>query len=348
MLVLSPAITSHQPELHCFEVMGIQRFYIVLAMLFVLVREGGAVTFTFVNRCTGTVWPGILSNAGSARMDPTGFVLPPGTARAVLAPSGWSGRLWARTGCTQDATGKVVCATGDCGSGTLECAGRGAAPPATLAEFTLDGGGRNDFYDVSLVDGYNLPMLVEPAGSSAAAAGSMTCAPAGCAADLNARCPAELRVMGGAACRSACDAFGKPEFCCSGAYANPNTCHPTAYSQVFKSACPRSYSYAYDDPTSTFTCAGGRDYTITFCPVATPSLKSAGPGSTTTPTTTPGVTTDTPPEMPRPAGGGGGQGVMLGDNSWLASLATGDASSSPAASRLALLAAALALQLLRL
>ncbi|EAZ26241.1 hypothetical protein OsJ_10109 [Oryza sativa Japonica Group] len=109
--------------------MGIQRICIVLGMLFILVREGGAVTFTFVNRCTGTVWPGILSNAGSARMDPTGFELPPGAARAVPAPTGWSGRLWARTGCTQDGTGKVVCATGDCGSGTLECAGRGAAPP---------------------------------------------------------------------------------------------------------------------------------------------------------------------------------------------------------------------------
>uniref|UniRef100_J3LLW4 Thaumatin-like protein n=1 Tax=Oryza brachyantha TaxID=4533 RepID=J3LLW4_ORYBR len=205
--------------------MGIQRICVVLGMLFILVREGGAVTFTFVNRCTGTVWPGILSNAGSARMDPTGFELPPGTARAVPAP----------TGC--------------------------------------------------------------------------------------------------------------------GAYANPNTCRPTAYSQVFKSACPRSYSYAYDDPTSTFTCAGGRDYTITFCPVATPSLKSAGGTTTPTPTTTvPGVTTDVPPEMPRTAGGGGGgagQGVMLGDNSWLASLATGDASSSPA-SRLALLAAPLALLTLQL
>ena len=309
-------------------------------------------TLTFVNRCTGTVWPGILSNAGRARLDPTGFELPPGAARAVPTPSGWSGRLWARTGCAQDATGKVVCATGDCGSGTLECAGRGAAPPATLAEFTLDGSGRNDFYDVSLVDGYNLPMLVEPAGGSGST--GTTCAAAGCVADLNARCPAELRSVGGAACRSACDAFGKPEYCCSGAYANPNTCRPTAYSQVFKSACPQSYSYAFDDPTSIFTCAGGRDYTITFCPVAIPSLKSAGGGgATTTPTTTvPGATTDAPPEMPRQsggqAGGGGvdGQGVMLGYNSWLASLATGDASSVP--SRLALLAALLALFMLQL
>jgi hypothetical protein len=230
--------------------------------------EGRAATFTFVNRCTGAVWPGIQSNAGSSRLDPTGFVLPPGTSRAVPTPSGWSGRLWARTACAQDASGKFVCGTGDCGSGSLECNGQNAATPATLAEFTLDGSGGNDFYDVSLVDGYNLPMLIEPSGGGGA--GETTCAAAGCAADLNMRCPAELRALGGAACRSACDAFGKPEYCCSGAYANPNTCRPTPYSQLFKSACPKSYSYAYDDPTSTFTCSGGRDYTITFCPVATP------------------------------------------------------------------------------
>jgi hypothetical protein len=107
------------------------------------------------------VWPGIQSNAGSSRLDTTGFVLPPGTSRAVPALSGWS-----RTGCGQDVSGKVVCATGDCGSGSLECNGQNAATPATLAEFTLASAGGNDFYDVSLVDGYNLPILVEPAGGA--------------------------------------------------------------------------------------------------------------------------------------------------------------------------------------
>jgi hypothetical protein len=33
-------------------------------------------------------------------------------------------------------------------------------PPATLAEFTIGGGGggAHDYYDISVVDGYNLPM----------------------------------------------------------------------------------------------------------------------------------------------------------------------------------------------
>jgi hypothetical protein len=42
------------------------------------------------------------------------------------------------------------------------------------------------------------------------------------------------------------------------------------YAKVFKDACPTAYSFPYDDPTSTFTCAGTStrdvDYTITFCP----------------------------------------------------------------------------------
>ena len=161
---------------------------VATALLVVAASVCGASASTLVlyNRCGETVWPGIQSNAGSSRLDPTGFALPAGASRAVPAPSGWSGRVWARTGCVQDAgSGKVACATGDCGSGSLECDGRNAATPATLAEFTLDPAGGNDFYDVSLVDGYNLPVVVEPAGGGGAT--TTTCAAAGCAADLSER-----------------------------------------------------------------------------------------------------------------------------------------------------------------
>ena len=44
----------------------------------------------------------------------------------------------------------------------LGCAGRGGEPPVSLAEFTLNGHGGQDYYDVSLVDGYNLPVFIEP------------------------------------------------------------------------------------------------------------------------------------------------------------------------------------------
>ncbi|KAJ9692437.1 hypothetical protein PVL29_011478 [Vitis rotundifolia] len=126
--------------------------------------------------------------------------------------SGWSGRFWRRTGCNFDGLGS--CVTGDCGSGTIECNGADAAPPATLVEFTL-GTGRQDFYDVNLVDSCNLSMIVE--GS----AWSGMCASTGCTVDLNQGCLVELKVGDGSMCRSACEAFGSPEHSCSSAYSTP-------------------------------------------------------------------------------------------------------------------------------
>lgn len=223
-------------------------------------------SFKFINKCRRTIWPGLLSGANSAQLPTTGFTLKSGESRTVTIPRSWSGRLWGRTFCSEDSSGKFSCLTGDCGSGKLECAGSGATPPATLAEFTLNGAGGLDFYDVSLVDGYNLPMLVIPKKVKRGGCGAT-----GCLIDLNAACPSELRLaaresgMIGLACRSACEAFGNPEFCCSEGHSTPDTCGPSVYSLFFKYACPRSYSYAYDDKTSTYTCPNA-DYVIIFCP----------------------------------------------------------------------------------
>ncbi|CAL2274048.1 unnamed protein product [Prunus armeniaca] len=279
--------------------MGTQFSYCITLLLLIIAKGVTGATFTFTNKCDFTVWPGILASAGSPKLDSTGFELAKGSSRSFQAPTGWSGRFWGRTGCNFDGSGHGSCSTGDCGSGQLECNGAGAAPPATLAEFTL-GSGSQDFYDVSLVDGYNLPMIVEGSG------GSGTCGSTGCATDLNRRCPAELKVEGGGACKSACDAFGSPEYCCNGEYGSPSTCKPSMYSQLFKSACPKSYSYAYDDASSTFTCTGA-DYTITFCASLLPSVKSA--------TDSPSQTTD---------GSGSDSGSDLLASSLLADLAAGD------------------------
>ncbi|TKV94446.1 hypothetical protein SEVIR_9G295200v4 [Setaria viridis] len=265
--------------------MAAHSWLLAFAAALVLIHGARSATFTIANGCGYTVWPGLLSSAGSGPLPTTGFALAPGESRAVAAPAGWSGRLWGRTLCAANAaSGRFACATGDCGSGDVQCNGGGAATPATLAEFTLDGSGGLDFFDVSLVDGYNLPMVVTPTASSSSGGGGSSsgkCAATGCAAELNAACPAGLRVDAAAdgpvACRSACDAFGDAQYCCSGAYGSPSACRPSAYSQFFKAACPRAYSYAYDDATSTFTCAAGStDYTVTFCPGVPTSVKSTG------------------------------------------------------------------------
>ncbi|WJX55753.1 Thaumatin-like protein 1 [Trifolium repens] len=249
---------------------------LITLTLFQFLTGSYSTTFTIVNKCSYTVWPGILSSAGTPPFSTTGFALQPGESNSLAAPPSWSGRLWGRTLCSQDPTGKFSCITGDCDSSTIECAGKNAIPPATLAEFTLNGDGGLDFFDVSLVDGYNLPMLIEPHGETSGG----NCTVTGCSVDLNAACPMELKVMSskggeGVACKSACEAFGDPQYCCSGDYSTPATCKPSSYSQLFKSACPRAYSYAYDDGTSTFTCASA-DYTITFCPTPSPSSIKSG------------------------------------------------------------------------
>ncbi|XP_058747825.1 pathogenesis-related thaumatin-like protein 3.5 [Vicia villosa] len=233
--------------------------------------------FTITNNCPYTIWPGTLAGAGTPPLPTTGFQLDSGQAVKLTSVPGWSGRIWARTGCTFDATGIGKCQTGDCG-GRLECDGNGAAPPTSLFEITLGQGDQQDYYDVSMVDGYNLPLLVLPRGVY----GKSACNSTGCVTDLNIGCPKELQVVDGdgyqgsvIGCKSACEAFGSDQYCCSGQFANPTICQPSYYSTIFKKACPRAYSYAFDDGSSTFTCKA-YEYDIVFCPTSSKINKPNG------------------------------------------------------------------------
>ncbi|KAF2299559.1 hypothetical protein P3X46_017399 [Hevea brasiliensis] len=259
------------------------RMVLGLPLIFIsfLVSRSYSCTITITNNCPHTIWPGTLAGSGTPQLSATGFRLDPGQGVRIPTVPGWSGRIWARTGCTFDESGLGSCQTGDCG-GRLECDGIGATPPASLFEITLGKGNDKDFYDVSIVDGYNLPLVASPRGVHGA------CNATGCASDINMGCPRELQVVGrdggeGAgvvACKSACEAFGLDQYCCSGEFANPTTCRPSFYSTIFKRACPRAYSYAFDDGTSTFTCKA-YDYAIVFCPNANEIRISDGTIGTT-------------------------------------------------------------------
>jgi hypothetical protein len=226
----------------------------------------------FVNRCTTTIWVGALTGKASYVLPANGgFQLPPGETHTVPISGEWGGRFWGRTGCTFDRTGKGTCQTGDCG-GREECGGIGGKPPATLAEFFFPKDTGDDFYDVSLVDGYNLPVGIAPRPGTFTRKNSQSiydCGHPSCVSDLNDTCPADLQQKASSgdviACLSACERFNTDEYCCRGAHSTPETCPATSYSEIFKAACPTAYSYAYDDKTSTFTCQG-EDYDITFCP----------------------------------------------------------------------------------
>lgn len=238
---------------------------------FVLIAGVTSRNFTIENKCDYNVWPGIVT---TVPLSTTGFLLKKGEARVINAPSSWSGKFWGRSLCSTNSTGDFSCATGDCGSGKVECSGARGRPPATLAEFTLDGFNGQDFYDLSVVDGYNLPLVVVPQRPQS----GRTCNSIGCVVNLTKTCPSELKVTGNSseeqpiACMNACQKFKLDEFCCSGEYSTPQKCQPTLYSQNFKKECPLAYSYAFDDTTSTFTCSNSPNYVITFCPPITPNM----------------------------------------------------------------------------
>ncbi|PKA61393.1 Thaumatin-like protein [Apostasia shenzhenica] len=195
--------------------------------------------------------------------DAGGFFLPSGQTKKVQAPSSWTGRFWARTGCNFSSGSTPSCQTGDC-LGLLSCNGTIGSPPATLIEVSIQENSSNpSFYDVSLVDGYNLPVSVStwPANPK--------CSIAGCTGSVNDACPQELQVLDQkgdvAACKSACLAFGHDAFCCRGTYGSPRTCKPTVYSKLFKQACPSYFSFAYDAPAPIVSCSS-KNFVINFCP----------------------------------------------------------------------------------
>ncbi len=220
---------------------------------------------TFVNDVDQTIWVAGAQQTAQPALTTTGWVLPAGQSLSVAVPDKWNGRFWGRTGCSFDASGNGRCRTGDCG-GHFQCTGYGSIP-ATLAEFNLDAWDGLDFYDVSMVDGSNLPMYINISGGETKdPISSDGCIAAGCTKPV--QCPAALQVDGGAGCESACGVFGTDQYCCRGQWASRTACQPTQwpvdYAAVFKEAEPYAYSYVDDDATSVFTCKDGCDYRITF------------------------------------------------------------------------------------
>ncbi|XP_055349015.1 uncharacterized protein LOC129595901 [Paramacrobiotus metropolitanus] len=171
----------------------------------------------FVNNCNQPIWVGAQGNPlpfkGGFQLDAKKSAVKqiPGNTEAA--------RFWPRTGCRTE-NGKFICQTGDCGAPPnkfgMECNGIGGQPPATLAEFTfLEGANQHDFYDLSNVDGYNVPMKIEPVGGSKAPGAPVdkfNCGAPKCTMDLN-KCPAELKMnkAGTVVCASICAAVNNAE-----------------------------------------------------------------------------------------------------------------------------------------
>jgi len=247
--------------------------FLIVGILCQLLALSLAKNFRSYSNCPFPVWVGILGNSGKPAPANGGFRVDTWTYRDVDFPDDWAGRFWGRTDCDEN-TGH--CVTGDCGN-KIECGGAGGIPPVSLAEITLTGWQNQDYYDISLVDGYNLPMQIKPVNGKQTGRpdSHYDCTVSGCNSDLNVDCPSELAVVYNGytvACMSACEKFQTDEYCCRGDHGTPDTCKssdwPVNYPAIFKAHCPDAYSYAYDDAMSTFTCASdpGTSYEVIFCP----------------------------------------------------------------------------------
>ncbi|XP_037409402.1 PR5-like receptor kinase [Triticum dicoccoides] len=209
-----------------------------LLLILLLAATSEATTFKIINQCTYTVWPAALPGGG--------VKLDPGETWALNMPAGTSaGRIWPRTGCSLLGEGGS-CQTGDC-SGLLACTVSGRSPN-TLGEFSLgQGQSVDDFFDISLIDGFNVPMDFLPVpvqGRSGCSKGPH------CAANITSQCPREVKAPGG--CNNPCIRSAE------------SNCSYTINSVFFK-MCPDAYSNPND--FSTFTCSTGTDYQVIFCPM---------------------------------------------------------------------------------
>ncbi|BGP27081.1 hypothetical protein JCM10295v2_006043 [Rhodotorula toruloides] len=203
-------------------------------------------TFTIKNNCKYTIWPALFTSAGTAPFYPTGWEAKQGTKVSFKVAEDWNGRI---------------------SSAAL------ASLPPPSGEWNL-AASNEDWYDVSAVDGTNIPMsITNDAG----------CAQPSCKKDINKVCPTELSVYDSShstvlGCLASCqlraltpDPSNSPN-CCSGAFNTPQTCpkQNVQYYEVFKSNCPDAYAYAYDESSGSalWTCPKAKkaNYTLTFCP----------------------------------------------------------------------------------
>lgn len=234
-------------------------FSAIAAMVLVLCEMTLAQTFTVVNNCTTTVFPGIYPPV----FQNGGWSMAPGTSVSFAPGNKFNGRIWGRTGC--NSASPAQCTTGQCGGTGLQCAGTTGVPNTSLVEFNLNASG-TDWYDVSYVDAVDNPVGVKLSNGSCVS-------PNSCSSAVINNCPAGLRV--GSSCLSPCTAFNTDQFCCRGSFGTPQTCNVSqwpALDQQFvtniHASCPGQYAYAYDDAVGLHTCATGSNFTITFCPGA--------------------------------------------------------------------------------
>jgi Thaumatin family len=143
------------------------------------------------------------------------WVIGPKSVLTVDIPEEWESTIpkgsvgpvfWARTGCRYDIDHNFAqCETGDCG-GVYDCSKAGRTPPGpkSLAEWTFKDPNNNSAPDISVVDGVNLNMDIEPVGPHSDTPvgpvdshfwlGAANLPLTKCGGDLRAACPSEFQL----------------------------------------------------------------------------------------------------------------------------------------------------------
>lgn len=239
------------------------------------------------NQCDFPVWMATIPNANITPLPDGTVKLSKGQSHDYSIPSsGWAGRFWPKVGC--DSNG-MNCAAGEA---VPPCPPSGCQPPAdTKVEINFPNLSSTDnaWYNISLVDGYSLPVEIKPrAGESG------SCITTNCNLSLNS-CPqdetqglGDLRVFNGGKavqCLSPCKKWnypppfglGKPEtqppgidLCCP--YNDVKRCRTgpvvqTKFVQTVRKTCPTAYSYAYDDEAGLHSCPTQKSFDVTLCSV---------------------------------------------------------------------------------
>ncbi|EEE66264.1 hypothetical protein OsJ_22450 [Oryza sativa Japonica Group] len=238
---------------------------LVVALL--LAGDASAATLALYNRCAETVWPGIQPSAGKELLARGGFQLAPNRATSIRLPARLVRPRLGPPGLQLRRRGARPLGHGRLRRGALLQRGRRRAAGHAGGDHPRVHPGR-----AGLLRREPRRRLQHPHRHDPVPRLRRQLRPRGVHQRPQPRCPAGLAVRGGGGdnrvvgCRSACAAYGAPQYCCTGQFGSPQQCKPTAYSRLFKTACPKAYSYAYDDPTSILTCSAGASYIVTFCP----------------------------------------------------------------------------------
>ena len=238
--------------------------------------------FAFFNQTATQLWVGAAGDThGNPLMGGGGWLLDANAAVSFTVPMPFtSARFWARPVCQQDPN-NPTCASPTCtGPNQTQCTLTHTSGLTTLFEINMGSqGGDVDFYDISNVDAYNLPIAVIPVPGSYSGANPndpFSCGSIAFAQDLDAVCPPPLQTINSqnhkvVDCTNQCGVDGLKTIPLCATCTGSGQCETNAYSLVFKTACPGCYSFSYDDATSTYACRGA-DYEVIFGSLGKPTF----------------------------------------------------------------------------